>query len=185
MKLIDFEKVHDGRYLKSYELTYLNRQGKEKKYEIVSRRELKGVDDLGAKPSGVSVVATCGDKMLLLREFRMGVNRSIYNLCAGMLEPEETIEDCVRRELQEETGLRLVRIKRILPPSFAAVAISDMTTYIAFAEVEGHPDSVGASANEQIQAALYTREQVRELLETAEFSSRAQMAAYYFAEYGC
>ena len=185
MKLIDFEKVHDGRYLKSYELTYLNRQGKEKKYEIVSRRALKDADDLGAKPSGVSVAATCGNKLLLLQEFRMGVNRNIYNLCAGMLEPEETVEDCVRRELQEETGLKLVRIKRILPPSFAAVAISDMTTYIAFAEVEGDPDSVGASANEQIQAALYTREQVRELLETAEFSSRAQMAAYYFAEYGC
>lgn len=184
MKLINFEKVHDGRYLKSYELTYLNRQGKEIKYEIVSRRELKNTDDLGAKPSGVSVVATCGDKMLLLREFRMGVNRSIYNLCAGMLEPEETIEDCVRRELQEETGLKLIRIKTILPPSFAAVAISDMTTYIAFADVEGDPDSVGASANEQIQASLYTREQVRELLKTAEFSSRAQMAAYYFAEYG-
>lgn len=184
MNLVNFEKVHDGRYLKSYELTYLNRQGREKKYEIVSRRELSGAEDLGAKPSGVSIVATCGDKLLLLREFRMGVNRDIYNLCAGMLETDETIEDCIARELREETGLRLVKIKNILPPSFAAVAISDTTTYIAFAEVEGDPDSGGASANEQIHAALYTREQVRELLETAEFSSRAQMAAYYFAEYG-
>ena len=182
MELIGFEKVHDGRYLKSYELTYLNRQGKEKKYEMVSRRELSGPQDLGAKPSGVSIVATCGDRMLLLKEFRMGVNRNIYNLCAGMLEPEESLEDCIARELLEETGLKLVKIQKILPPSFAAVAISDTTTYIAFAEVEGSPDSAGASANEKIQAALYTREQVRELLETAEFSSRAQMAAYYFAE---
>lgn len=182
MELINFNKVHDGRYLKSYELTYLNRQGKEKKYEIVSRRELNGPQDLGTKPSGVSIVATCGDRMLLLKEFRMGVNRSIYNLCAGMLEPKESLEDCIARELLEETGLKLIKIKKILPPSFAAVAISDTTTYIAFAEVEGIPDSAGASANEKIQAALYTKEQVRELLETAEFSSRAQMAAYYFAE---
>lgn len=185
MKLIKFEKVHDGRYLKSYELTYINRQDKEKKYEIVSRRELSGPEDLGGKPSGVSVVATCGDRLLLLNEFRMGVNRSIYNLCAGMLEAGESIEDCIARELLEETGLKLKRIKRILPPSFAAVAIADTTTYIAFAEVEGSPDSGGASANEQINACLYTREQVRELLETAEFSSRAQMAAYYFAEQSC
>lgn len=182
MKLINFEKVHDGRYLKSYELTYLNRQGKEKKYEMVSRRNLAGPQDLGAKPSGVSIVASCGDRLLLLKEFRMGVNRSIYNLCAGMLEPNESIEECVARELMEETGLKLVRINKILPPSFAAVAISDTTTYIAFAEVEGTPDSTGASANEEIRSALYTREQVRELLDTAEFSSRAQMAAYYFAE---
>lgn len=182
MECIRFEKVRDGKYLKNYEITYLNRQGKEKKYEIVSRRDLSSVEDLGAKPSGVSIVATCQDKMLLLHEFRMGVNRSIYNLCAGMLELGETLEDCIARELMEETGLRLVRIKKILPPSFAAVAISDTTTYIAFAEVEGEPHSGGSSANEEIQAELYNREQVKALLETAEFSSRAQMAAYYFTE---
>lgn len=182
MECIRFEKVRDGKYLKNYEITYLNRQGKEKKYEIVSRQELSDVQDLGAKPSGVSIVATCQDKLLLLHEFRMGVNRSIYNLCAGMLETGETIEDCIARELMEETGMRVVRIKKILPPSFAAVAISDTTTYIAFAEVEGVPYSGGSSANEEIQADLYSREQVKNLLETAEFSSRAQIAAYYFTE---
>ena len=38
------------------------------------------------------------------------------------------------------------------------------------------------SENEQIDAGLYTRSQVHRLLETEPFSSRAQMAAYYFAE---
>ena len=61
MKLIKFEKVKDGKYLKNYEITYLNKIGREKKYEIVSRRELKSADDLGAKPSGVSIVATHED----------------------------------------------------------------------------------------------------------------------------
>ena len=182
MECLGLEKVHNGKYLKNYEISYRNRQGKEKKYEIVSRRELRGIQDLGADPSGVSVVATCRDRMLLLREFRMGVNRNIYNLCAGMLEPGETLEACVERELLEETGLKLVKIKKILPPSFAAVAISDTTTYIVFAEVEGEPDSGGTSANEEIRAGLYTREQVKELLNTEQFSSRAQMAAYFFSE---
>lgn len=39
------EKVRDGRYLKNYELTYQNKAGKEKKYEIVSRKELKETCD--------------------------------------------------------------------------------------------------------------------------------------------
>ncbi len=86
MELIRFEKVKDGKYLKNYEITYLNKLGREKKYEIVSRRELESAEDLGAKPSGVSIVATNKDKLLLLHEFRMGVNRTVYNLCAGMLE---------------------------------------------------------------------------------------------------
>lgn len=183
MEFLKFEKVRDGKYLKNYEITYLNKLGREKKYEIVSRRELQGIEDVGGKPSGVSIVATCNGKLLLLHEFRMGVNRTVYNLCAGMLEADESIEDCIARELFEETGLHVKTIKKILPPSFAAVAISDTTTYIAFAEAEGTLED-HTSENEQIDAKFYTREEVLRLLETEPFSSRAQMAAYFFAEYG-
>ena len=181
MELTKFEKVRDGKYLKNYELTYRNKAGREKKYEMVSRRELAGIEDVGGKPSGVSIVATYGDRMLLLHEFRMGVNRTIYNLCAGMLEPGESIEECVARELYEETGLKVRKIKKILPPSFAAVAISDTTTYIAFVEAEGDFED-HTSENEQIEARFYTKEEIKRLLKTESFSSRAQMAAYFFAE---
>ncbi len=181
MKLIKFEKVRDGKYLKNYELTYLNKLGKEKKYEIISRRNLNDIVDIGGKPSGVSIVATCQDRLLLLHEFRMGVNQMVYNLCAGMIEPNETIEDCISRELYEETGLKVSRIRKILPPSFAAVAISDTTTHIALVEVEGEFCD-HTSENEEIQARFYTRKEVRNLLETEPFSSRAQLAAYFFAE---
>lgn len=181
MKFIKFEKVKDGKYLKNYEITYLNKAGHEKKYEIVSRRELNGIEDVGGKPSGVSIVATQEDRLLLLHEFRMGVNRYVYNLCAGMIEPNETIEECIARELYEETGLHVKTIKKILPPSFAAVAISDTTAYIAFVEVEGNLED-HTSENEQIEARFYSRDEVKELLETKVFSSRAQMAAYFFSE---
>lgn len=179
MQFLKFEKVKDGKYLKNYEITYQNKAGKEKKYEIVSRRELAGIEDVGGAPSGVSIIATMNDKLLLLHEFRMGVNRMIYNLCAGMIEDGESIEECIARELYEETGLRISKIKKILPPSFAAVAISDTTTYIALVEAEGE-FSDHSSDNEQIEAAFYSREEVRRLLESEAFSSRAQLAAYYF-----
>ena len=186
MEFLKLEKVKDGKYLKNYEITYRNKSGKEKKYEIVSRRDLADVADIGGKPSGVSIVATCQDKLLLLHEFRMdrarlGVNRYVYNLCAGMLEPDESIEECIIRELYEETGLHVKEIKKILPASFAAVAFSDTTTYIAFAEVEGSFED-HTSENEQIEAKFYTKAEVKKLLDTEPFSSRAQMAAYFFSE---
>lgn len=180
MKLIRMEKVRDGKYLKNYELIYENKAGKEKKYEIISRKNLNTAEDLGKHSSGVSIVATKEDKFLLLHEFRMGVNKKIYNLCAGMQEADETIEECISRELYEETGLTLKTIKRILPPSYAAVAISDTKTHIAFVEVVGEIED-HSSANEEIDACFYTKEEVKELLQTSEFSSRAQMAAFYFA----
>lgn len=183
MEFLGMEKVKDGKYLKNYELTYLNKAGREKKYEIVSRSEITGPDALGKRVSGVSIVAYHEDKLLLLREFRMGVNRYIYNLCAGMIEEGESMEECITRELYEETGLSVKKICTILPPSFAAVAFSDVKTQIAFVEVEGNFED-HTSDNEQIDAKFYSKEEVRELLETEEFSSRAQMAAYFFTIYG-
>lgn len=183
MELIRFQKVKDGKFLKNYELTYLNREGKEKVYEIVSHRDLQSPDELGTKASGFSIVATRGDELLLLREFRMGVNRYVYNLCAGMIKPGESPEECIARELYEETGLKLSAVKKILPPSFAAVALSDVSNQIAFVEVTGEPEQGHASANEEIQAAFYGRSAVKELLNSGSaFSSRAQIIAYFFSE---
>ena len=181
MELIKLEKVHGGKYLKNYELTYLNKIGKEKKFELVSRKEISCKEDLGLKPSGVSIVAYQKDKILLLKEFRMSINKSIFNLCAGMMEEGESIEECIERELFEETGLRIGKYIAILPPSFSAVGFSDTTTYAAFVEVEGEIED-HSSVNEEIVAGLYTREEVKQLMETEEFSSRSQMAAYFFMQ---
>lgn len=181
MKLMKMEKVKDGKYLKNYELTYKNKAGKEKKYEIVSRRELNGVEDIGKKVSGLSIAAVKEGKLLLLKEFRMGVNKNIYNLCAGMLEENETLEECAARELYEETGLSIKRMIDILPASYAAVAISDTKTHILFLEAQGNFED-HTSDNEWIEARFYSREEVGQLLRTEEFSSRAQMIAYFFSK---
>lgn len=180
MKFLKLEKVREGHHLKNYELTYENKAGRKKIYEIVSRKELRSIDDLGKHISGVSIVATMNGKMLLLREFRMGIGKCIYNLCAGMMEEGETIEECIQRELYEETGLNVKVIKSVLYPSYAAVAISDIRTQIAFVEVDGTFED-HTSDNEMIDAAFYTKEQIKELLKDQDFSSRAQMAAYFFA----
>lgn len=181
MKFVKLEKVKDGKYLKNYELTYLNKSGREKKYEIVSRKELNSIEDIGRKVSGLSIAAVNGDRLLLLKEFRMGINKTIYNLCAGMIEDGETVEECVTRELYEETGLKVKRIIDILPASYAAVAISDTKTHIVFAEAEGEFED-HTSDNEMIEARFYTRSEVEELLKSAEFSSRAQIIAYFFTK---
>ena len=128
MKLLKLEKVHDGKYLKNYELTYLNKEGKEKKYEMVSRKEISSEEELGMRPSGVSIVAYQDDKIMLLKEFRMSINKSIYNLCAGMLEKGETLEQCIERELYEETGLKVKKILSILPPSSRPALFPGCTT---------------------------------------------------------
>lgn len=181
MQYIEFRKVRSGKYLKNYEITYLNSAGNEKVYEMVSFNEMKDPCELGSRTNGLSIVATVDGKLLLLKEFRMAVGREIYNLCSGMLEEGETVEEGVKRELYEETGLTLKKIHKILPPSYAAVGISDTCTSLVFAEAEGDISFHG-SYNEQIKAALYTKEDVEKLLKTEPFSSRSQFAAYAFCQ---
>lgn len=181
MKLLKIDKVREGKYLKNYELVYENRAGHEKRYEIVSHHTIDDISELGSKVSGVSIVAVYQGKLLLLREFRMGVDRFVYNLCAGMKEEGETLEDCIRRELFEETGLSVKKIYRILKPAFAAVSICDILNQVAFVEAEGELDDSHMSENEWIQADFYTKEEVAHLLEDKEFSTRAQIASWFFS----
>lgn len=181
MKLINCTKVKDGKYLKNYELEYENKSGKSKKYEIVSRSEITSVDELGTKVSGVSIVVFYEGKLLLLKEFRMAVNRYIYNLCAGMIEPGETLMDTIERELHEETGLLVDEVIDVLPPSYAAVGFSDVLTHIAIIKAKGTLSDEFLSENEDIVARFYTEEEVQKLLETEKFSSRAQTMAYFYA----
>ncbi|MCR5654927.1 MAG: NUDIX hydrolase [Lachnospiraceae bacterium] len=180
MKLLRFDKVRDGKYLKTYELTYLNKSDREKKFEIVSYNDLSSVEELGQNMNGLSIVAFHEGKMLLLREFRMGVNRYIYNLCAGRKEADETVQQCIDRELYEETGLKVKKIIKILPPSFAAVAMSDVRTQIVFCQVEGN-FSDHTSENEDIKTRFYSKEECARLLETEEFSSRCQAIVYFYS----
>ena len=144
---------------------------------MVSRKELADITDIGKRASGVSIVAFHEDKLLLLREFRMSVNKTIFNLCAGMIEEGESIEECISRELYEETGLSISNIRAILPPSYSAVGISDMKTYIAIVDVEG---DFSDHTSDMIQARFYSREEVAALLQTEEFSSRSQIVSYFF-----
>lgn len=83
MKFLGMKKVRDGKYLKNYELSYENKAGRLKTYEIVSRKELEDVQDLGRRASGVSIVAFQDGKMLLLREFRMSINKTISTYAPG------------------------------------------------------------------------------------------------------
>lgn len=183
MKLIDFKKVKDGKFIKNYELKYLNNEGKEKIFEIISHNDYESASEIGQKSSGVSIVALDEslEKMLILKEFRMGVNKQIYNLCAGRMEKGETPEDCIKRELLEESGLELKRVVRILPPSFAAVALSDIKNQIAIVVVKGTPTGKNTSANEWIVPDMYSKSEALKLVENEEFTSRAQLATYMFA----
>ncbi|MEW6034494.1 MAG: NUDIX hydrolase [Chloroflexota bacterium] len=56
-------------------------------------------------PDSVAIVALDeGENALLVRQHRSAVSKELLEIPAGGMEPGETPDDCVRRELREETG---------------------------------------------------------------------------------
>ena len=98
---------------------------------------------------------------------------------AGHSEDGESVEECARRELREETGLHIKKICKILPPAYAAPDLSDSSAWVVIAEVEGefNPQT---EADEYIQPLFADKKQLKELLENEKFSARAQLIAYFF-----
>lgn len=172
-------KNRNTRFLKSYTLNYTNTEGNEKLYEMVSNFDYEKPEEIGQNASGVVIVGFRDDELLLLREFRMGVNQFIYNMPAGHSEDGESVEECARRELREETGLHIKKICKILPPAYAAPDLSDSSAWVVIAEVEGE-FNLQTEADEYIQPLFADKKQLKELLENEKFSARAQLITYFF-----
>lgn len=168
-------------YLNFYTLEYENRISKQKNYEMVSKQPIHSPEDLPGQTNGVAMIVLVEDKLLLLKEFRMAVNNFIYNLPAGTIEKEETVEECAKRELFEETGLTVKKIIEILPASYGAVDITNARAAVVFLEAEGELSDANLTEDEEITPILVTRKEAEQLIKTAPFSGRAQMAAWSFA----
>lgn len=56
-------------------------------------------------PEWINVIAITADgKMVMERQYRHGLQRTDYEICAGVAEPGEDPMEAARRELLEETG---------------------------------------------------------------------------------
>lgn len=60
------------------------------------------------KEASLSIIEdTLNHKFLMIRHHR-GINKGCINFPGGKKEPDETMEECVRRETLEETGLMIL-----------------------------------------------------------------------------
>ena len=181
MKLIDLRKTYEGKYLSYYVASFLNAEGHIKEYEFISRDKNLTKEKFGhSAPRGVGMVAYSVDKkkVVLQKEFRLATNNYVYNFPAGLIDEGEKPEETARRELKEETGLDLVEIIDVLPPSFASQGTSDEMMVIVIATVKGEIKK-SCFADEEIEARWFTKEEVRQMIKDGTYMSvRTQMFLY-------
>lgn len=187
MFLESIKKVASGKFLHFYNLYYRNKNGHEKVYEMISRNpNIQNEIDLSSeKTQAIIVVAFNKDhtKILLNKEFRMAINSFIYNLPAGLIEKGESDVEAAKRELKEETGLDVVKVLKILPPTFSSVGISNEKTEVIFCEVDG---KIGGTPeeNEEIECEWWNKEDISTLIFSSnEFiAARTQMLLYMWIQ---
>ncbi len=185
MQFKKIEKINEGKYITRYDILYETVDHKDKVYEMISRNpNLKTREELTEHPADAVVLILHnrkGDKILLNREFRMACGGFVFNFPAGLIEQGERFEEGARRELKEETGLDLVEIQDVIGESFSAVGFSNEKNVCVVGVAEGEFAPSDSTA-EEIEAAWYSREEVRNLMKKEYFAARTQAYCYLWSK---
>ena len=195
-QLKNIEQVSEG-WINKYILTYELPDGTDYVYESTSRKKLEAYrTGLWRTPAArhhrastpfASWAKREGTLLSRIREFRYPLNSWCIAFPAGLKEPNESIRECVDRELREETGYRLRtdidEPVRLLPQAgFSSTGLTDEAIQIVFAQVEKAGDAQ-PEESELIRPFQLPLGDVRRFLDenTTLIGTRAQLILEIFA----
>ncbi len=116
----------------------------------------------------VMILATHRDRLLLARH--QGRGSAFWSTLAGFVEPGETLEQAVARELHEETGLTAATIRYYGSQPWPLPA----SLMIGF-EVETESDAIRIDPTELIEARFFAREELGEITTSSKISLSGQI----------
>lgn len=172
-------------YLNSFEIEYRTKSGALKKWELVSRGDLKRVEEeifhSASFSDGAMIAAVDKERthIVLLREYRVSQGRYVYALPAGLMDPGETIEEAAAREFLEETGLHL-EIASVSKERYASVGIIDEKVTMVYGYYSGTPSKEHQSDQEDADILLVDREMAIYLLKYEEVPIRTTLVLEHF-----
>jgi ADP-ribose pyrophosphatase len=110
------------------------------------------------KADAVVIIATIetgeGKKLVVTKEFRVPIWDYEYGFPAGLIDDGEDVEQTVSRELKEETGLELVRIKHISSPVYSSAGLTDESCHMVLVEARGEVSNEWLEDSEDIDVLL-------------------------------
>lgn len=134
-------------------------------------------------PDWVNVIAiTPDDHFVFVRQYRYALDIDSIELCAGVIEPDETPEDGARRELLEETGYGGGEWQEFMTIGQNPSTCNNLTHCFIATGVTRLQDQ-HLDRTEDIDVVLLTREQVLEMLNSDTLKQALMLAPLwrYFA----
>jgi len=125
------------------------------------------VREIVQHPGGVAIVPVLDHSVILIRQFRIAIERELIELPAGLLEAGEEPVECAARELEEELGYRAKELI-LLASYFSSVGFANERMCI-FLALGLEQTEIKQEADERITEVLMPIEILQEKLAAQEF----------------
>jgi len=182
-------KLTDLKWLNMFEVAYKDKNGRNKSWQVATRaRQPKCVSGRYTEPDAVVIVPfhTSENKCVITREYRVPLADYEYGFPAGLVDDGESVEQAVRRELKEETGLNFTRVTRISPPVYSSAGMTDESVAMVYIECNGRPSTAGNTASESIEVDFVSPSQAARLCgnPALKFDVKAWLVLYNYSKTG-
>lgn len=142
----------------------------------------KGIREVAVHPGGAVIVAVTEDsKIIMVNQFRYPLQKKIFELPAGKLDYNEDPYNCAVRELEEETGYKAKKVKKLgqiyTTPGFCTEILH---IYLAEDLVRGkHNREEGEQGMEVFE---FSKQQIEEKIDNNEITDAKSICGIYLAK---
>ncbi len=142
MEILSKKIVWKGSFMSAVEITYRDARGAVRTWEALERVGIGGIVVMvGITPAGT---------VILEKQFRPPLGRDVIELPAGLVEPDENMEEAAKRELIEETGWSAQKLEFLAEgPISTGASTESLRAYLCTGLV--HVGKNGGDDNEIIE----------------------------------
>ena len=189
MEIKKADKLTNMKWLNLFDVAYKDKNGLNRSWQIATRaRQPKCVSGQFTETDAVMMVPfhTSENKLVITREYRVPLDDYEVSFPAGLIDAGESVEQAVRRELKEETGLNLSRVICTSPPLYTSAGMSDESVAMVYIECDGRPSSAGNTTSESIEVDFVSPSQAARLCNkpTLKFDAKAWLVLKNYSKTG-
>ena len=138
----------------------------------------RSVREIIRHPGAVAALVRRADgKFALIRQFRKPIEQEYVEIVAGGLKKGERPAACARREIGEETGYGVRRL-RSLGPILSSPGFSDEVIHLFYADLSTRLANRSLDDDEHVEVVALTRSQIERMIASGRITDAKTLAAW-------